>query len=154
MAIHGKRDESRFSRLGSRPPLAYEAKPQSLQLAFSWLRFIATLDRRRAIQKAGASNRKGRPAESPAASVLHHPTPTRRDAFNTGDVAAERDINPVSLSRTLVNSGCSQGQQEPVHRLPCKGHCFGFTLFRWRNHYQGELNKVVFDHHESADSQH
>ena len=43
----------RFSRERGRPPLACEAKPQSLQLAFSWLRFIATLGRSQAIQKAG-----------------------------------------------------------------------------------------------------
>jgi hypothetical protein len=35
--------------------------------------------------------------ESPR-SALSHSTPGGRDASNTGDVAAERDINPVSLA--------------------------------------------------------
>ncbi|MCD4749638.1 MAG: hypothetical protein K8R59_09715 [Thermoanaerobaculales bacterium] len=45
---------------------------------------------------------KGRPAGFPTASILSHPTPTKSDTFNTGDVAAGRDIKPVSLGANVL----------------------------------------------------
>lgn len=40
--------------------------------------------------------------ESPRGNLSHSKPAGGRDAFNTGDVAAGRDINPVSLGRIPV----------------------------------------------------